>query len=391
MDTSDPSVWTCSSQEALNVHLAEPTRAVTFPPKFTYPIFGDSEQIFGYKDLKIDLAFDCMSLKPLLTYKFSEKLLEGVKTIEDIVGPFLPKDDFILKSEEKWLDAIDEEAFQLPKDKIEMTYTIGDDHYDIYKFSLVNDPIGLKLHLRMQIFVLLYIEAGSYITADDPKWEIYALYKTSKGEPKSTFVGFTTVYKHFHFEGSKLHDSTPFEDLKFKGKISQFVILPPFQRQGHGKRMYNFIVDKWMGDFKCAQITIEDPSEEFDELRDHCDLVRLIQSGKLDLVNKLPIEGGEINSIVKDTKLVKRQLDRCIEMGLVWKLNNKNLAGVEGLNEKNVRQLIKRRLYLANKEALDEMEKAECFDKLQTTYQCIREGYNASTNGVSIGVKRGFN
>lgn len=388
MDTSDPSVWTCSSQEALNVHLAEPSRAVTFPPKFTYPIFGDSEQIFGYKDLKIDLAFDCCSLKPLLTYKFSEQLLDGVKSIEDTVGPFLPKDDFILKSEEKWLDAIEEEKFELPKEKIETSYDIGEDHYDIYKFSLVNDPVGLKLHLRMQIFVLLYIEAGSYITSDDPKWELYVIYKTTKGETKSTFVGFTTVYKHFHFESSKLHDSTPFEELKFKGKISQFVILPPFQRQGHGKRMYNFIVDKWMGDFKCVQITVEDPSEEFDELRDHCDVLRLIQSGKLDDLMELPVQYEDINLIVKDTKLVKRQLSRCIEMGLIWKLNNNNTNGVDGLNERNVRQLIKKRLYLSNKEALDEMEKAECFDKLQTTYQCIREGYNAMIEGISIGVKR---
>lgn len=389
MDTSDPSVWTCSSQEALHVHLAEPARAVTFPPKFTYPIFGDAEQIFGYKDLKIDLAFDCCSLKPLLTYKFSEKLTEGVKSIEDMVGPFLPKGDYILKSEEDWLDAIDEEAFALPADKIQYGYDIGSDHFDIYKFSL-QDPVGLKLHLRMQIFVLLYIEAGSYITADDPKWDLYVLYKTSKGETKPTFVGFTTAYKHFHFQGSKDHDETAFEDIKFKGKISQFVILPPFQRQGHGKRMYNFIVDTWMGDQKCVQITVEDPSEEFDELRDHCDVQRLIQSGALESITKLPLE-AELCSIVKNTKLVARQLARCVEMGLVWKLNNNNIAGVEGLTERNVRQLIKKRLYLANKDALDEMEKPECFDKLQTTYTRVREGYDDALATLTVGVKRGSN
>lgn len=380
MDTSDPSVWSCSSQETLRLHLAEPERAVSFGPKFTYPLFGPAETIFGYKGLKIDLAFDCESLRPLLAYKFEEKLGLGTKSIEELMKPFLPEDT-VWKSEESWQDAIEEEHFELPRDKIVHSYQQDGDTYDIYKFNLVADPVGLKLHLRMQIFVLLFIEAGSFITSEDPKWELYTVYKTKSTGGKSTFIGFTTTYHHFHFNSCEEHDTTPFDKLKYKAKISQFVILPPFQRHGHGKRLYNYLVDYWMGQEQCAQITVEDPSEDFDDLRDHCDIHRLIQSGKLDEITQLPLQ-----SPLEGTKLVKRQLARCTEMGLVWKLNNKQL--LPGLNERNVRLMIKERLYLANKDALDDMEKAECFDKLQTTYQTVRAGYDDFVRAIHSGVKR---
>lgn len=36
----------------------------TFGPNFTYPIFGEQEQIFGYKGLKIDLRYHAHDMRP---------------------------------------------------------------------------------------------------------------------------------------------------------------------------------------------------------------------------------------------------------------------------------------------------------------------------------------
>lgn len=36
-------------------------------------------------------------------------------------------------------------------------------------------PGFLDLHRRMQLFILLYIEAGSYIQEDEDKWEFLVL------------------------------------------------------------------------------------------------------------------------------------------------------------------------------------------------------------------------
>jgi histone acetyltransferase 1 len=38
-----------------------------------------------------------------------------------------------------------------------------------------NDPGFREYHRRMQIFILLYIEAGSYINEDDDAWEFALL------------------------------------------------------------------------------------------------------------------------------------------------------------------------------------------------------------------------
>lgn len=366
------------------MNLAEPTQAITFPPKFTYPIFGDSEQIFGYKNLRIDLAFDCLSLKPLLTYKFSEKLSEDVKKIEDIVSPFLPKDDFILKSETKWLDAIDSEAFQLPKEKIIKTYFEEDNKFDIYKFKLSDDKVGMRLHLRMQIFVLLYIEAGSYIDSKDPLWDLYVIYRTVKGGTKPTFVGFSTTYEHFHYEGFEKHDSKNVSEMKFRGKISQFVILPPFQSQGHGKRLYEEIADRWLKDERCMEITVEDPSEEFDDLRDRCDVQRLLNAEIINQLTALPIDNKWKNDIRKTVKIRKRQFDRCLEMCLVWLITNKKGDWIGNLNEKGLRLEIKKRVYLKNKDSLDELELPDLRDKLQGAFERVREDYDRVVDKISF-------
>lgn len=38
------------------------------------------------------------------------------------------------------------------------------------------DTTGFKdLHRRMQVFMLFYIEIGSYIEEDDPRWEFVTL------------------------------------------------------------------------------------------------------------------------------------------------------------------------------------------------------------------------
>lgn len=46
----------------------------TFHPKFTYPIFGDEEKIFGYKDLRISLRYRANDMRPHLEVSYTTKL-----------------------------------------------------------------------------------------------------------------------------------------------------------------------------------------------------------------------------------------------------------------------------------------------------------------------------
>jgi histone acetyltransferase 1 len=51
----------------------EPQAVATFHPRFTYPIFGEEEQIFGYQDLSVHLRFAAHDLFPNLQVTWDQK------------------------------------------------------------------------------------------------------------------------------------------------------------------------------------------------------------------------------------------------------------------------------------------------------------------------------
>lgn len=90
------------ANEALNISLVAPSKSglktiAAFNPKFTYPIFGDDEKIFGYKDLKINLRYRANDMRPHLRVAYSKKFTPvGEQEPTDIVeileeGGHLPK------------------------------------------------------------------------------------------------------------------------------------------------------------------------------------------------------------------------------------------------------------------------------------------------------------
>lgn len=329
---------------------------MTFPPKFTYPIFGDAEQVFGYQGLRIDLAFDCLSMKPLLTYRYSKKLDDGgnVKPIEETLGKFLPAGDFVFGSETEWADAVAAEAFVLPAEQVVRSYERSGRMFDVYKFEdLAKDSLGRRLLGRIQVLTLLYIEAGSYIDADDAGWTLYVVYERAADKP--VFVGFCTCYKYWLY--SPEHDArAPFAESQYRARLSQMVVLPPFQGAGHGQELYKTVAGadgEWERDARCVEITVEDPTDQFDELRDRCDLERALAGGLLRQIGKIPLSGPVRRDLRRKWKLTPRQFDRVIEMGLLWLLEHKEGSWIEGLRgEQSVRLLVKRRIYMANREGL---------------------------------------
>lgn len=69
-------------------------KIVSFNPKFTYPIFGEDERIFGYKGLKVNLQYDARNLRPHLSVSCSKKFsavgeVEAVN-VREVMKEFLP-------------------------------------------------------------------------------------------------------------------------------------------------------------------------------------------------------------------------------------------------------------------------------------------------------------
>lgn len=95
----DPEEWTQSANDALEITLLDPktgeTVANEFPPAYTYSIFGESETIFGYKDLKMKLLFAADNMQPCLTVTYGEKVKKiGEVEAEDVIktlSEYLPE------------------------------------------------------------------------------------------------------------------------------------------------------------------------------------------------------------------------------------------------------------------------------------------------------------
>ncbi len=168
MSTDDfkPETWTIPSNEALKISLVSSAqdKAVQFPPSFTYPIYGDDETIFGFKNLVIHLVFDSVSFKPFINAKYDAKM-DNTEDILKKLESELPTDDIVIKDENIWRDVceVEESSYSLPRESLKVgEYTTSDSNvFVIYKAKLQEDPALSKLHRRMQIFSLLFIEAAT--------------------------------------------------------------------------------------------------------------------------------------------------------------------------------------------------------------------------------------
>ena len=82
------------------------------------------------------------------------------------------------------------------------------------------------------------------------------------------------------------------------------IILPPYQRQSHGSQFYDAIFNNCLQDSSIQEITIEDPSEGFEDLRDRCDMKRLTDAGVFDdPACKAPVNKAWINMKRKEFKM----------------------------------------------------------------------------------------
>lgn len=365
-----PELWTQSSNQALQIFITDPTGAKHFSPTFTYPIFGEAEQIFGFKDLVIFLCFDHCTFYPFLNVRYSEKLKDdSLEEPKDQLLRYLPEST-IFKDEEEWADAIQEEQerFTIPGKQIGESFTHNNNKYAIYKIDIQSDR-GSELLKRLQILTLLFIEAASYIDSADQLWDLYVMYKIDD-ERLPSVVGFCTAYNYWKYPGAKRFDDGTQEARK---KLSQFIILPTHQENRLGGQFYNRLFQTWKLDPEVVEIVVEDPNESFDDLRDRTDLTRLLDENVFVLktldIKLVTSEWWE--NTRKEQKLERRQFSRLVEMALLKKLKLEN----PGVTMKVVRLLIKKRLYEKNKEALTGLDDATRKDKLHTAYESLAQDY----------------
>lgn len=109
------------------------------------------------------------------------------------------------------------------------TISRKDKTYEVFR-CLESTPGFREYHERLQAWIMFYIDAASYIDIDDDNWRIFLMFEKTggPGNCKYSIVGYLTVYQYYAY-GRETNKKRP--------RISQMLILPPYQRQGLGSQL----------------------------------------------------------------------------------------------------------------------------------------------------------
>ncbi|KAK8213923.1 acyl-CoA N-acyltransferase [Phyllosticta capitalensis] len=411
--------FVANSNEALNINLVRrdtPVFEEPFNPAFTYPIFGEDESIFGFSDLELNLDFAAHDLKPSLQIKYDKKWVPIGKTkamdLEGILKEWLHPDALRSeKSVENGGEAVD--STWRPPGQLLHSYTQGSRQFEIWYGSLADPALREILH-RMQILIPLFIEGGTLQALEDfdwtiARWKLFLLYEVTPLDDDSnaspyTFAGFSTTYRLWVFpsksmlgEDGKIEDlpkpSSPL-DCPSRERISQFVIIPPSQGQAHGSHLYNTMMSLFLNDPNVFEVTVEDPNEAFDDLRDWCDLARLRSNPEfesLTVADSVPEDALRpdittpshlilpedlLSKIRRNSKISSRQFHRLVEMHTLSKIPamNRKPARITrkhkaaDANDRRYyfwRHLVKERLFNHNRDQLMQIDASERVEKVE--------------------------
>lgn len=368
--------WTVNTNEATDLALVNDKTNIPFKPTFTYPIFGEQELIYGYENLHISVEWHATSLIPLVDCKFDRKLPNAQNDPKETILEFFDEQD-TCTSRQEWLDRT-AQPFTIPGKRV-ASWENDSGSYAVYN-TKISTPQGAQILKRIQPLVLFFIEAGSYIDSSDDTWELYLVYKE---DPNSgpVLCAFATLYSYFYYKNAESHDSIQKPSLK-RQRISQFVVLPPFQNCRVGANLYSSLYDLFLADPDVTELTVEDPSEAFDDLRDRCDLKRLLADPKFSSL-RLPLDADTLENMREKYKMVPRQFHRCVEMALLMHYT---------INApKQYRLFVKKRLYIRNREVLDEMDAFDRKAKLAETYDALIHDYARIIAPLSQPAKRSLN
>uniref|UniRef100_A0A7N6A763 Histone acetyltransferase type B catalytic subunit n=1 Tax=Anabas testudineus TaxID=64144 RepID=A0A7N6A763_ANATE len=372
----------CDTNEAICLKLVRFQEDVdddstTFHPEYSHQIFGDDEVAFGYKGLQIQLFYTAGNLSTLFKVKYSSKVTETFDCVEpdEVEGKIreiIPAgftcntDDFV--------SLLEKEANFKPFGTLLHTYTVhseeaGDLTYQIHKAD-ITCPGFQEYHERLQTFLMWFIETASFIDADDDRWDFFLVFEkyNKDGETLYATVGYMTVYNYYVYPD------------KTRPRVSQMLILPPFQGEGHGAQLLEAVHR-----FYCNQ-----PCLDIYTLRDYV-LVKLCQGMSSFAADKLHL--GFSADMAKEAqdklKINKKHARRVYE---ILRLRATDMSDEEKAREyrlevkkrlfgpyrKNQRELAKMRKCLRPEELVSHMGQMDTqtqHEELEKSYQVVVEEY----------------
>ncbi|XP_016131770.1 histone acetyltransferase type B catalytic subunit-like [Sinocyclocheilus grahami] len=373
--------YKCDTNEAVCLKLVRfpedlDDESTTFHPEYSHQLFGDDEVAFGYKGLQIQLYYSAGNLSSLFKVKYTARVTDTFDCVEpdDVEGKIreiIPAgfccntDDFIVDTSCPGFREYHErlQTFLMWFIETASFIDVDDDRWD---FFLVTFPCEHRMdlicsssfqvdtscpgfreyHERLQTFLMWFIETASFIDVDDDRWDFFLVFEkyNKDGETLYATVGYMTVYNYYVYPD------------KTRPRVSQMLILPPFQGEGHGAQLLETVHRYYCTSAKVQDITAEDPSENYVKLRDFV-LVKLCLT--LPSFSSEKLSQGFSEEMVSEAreklKINKKHARRVYE---ILRLRNTDMSDEE--KAKEFRLEVKKRLYgpyRKNQRELTKMQK----------------------------------
>ena len=384
-----------------------------FAPAFAHQHF-EEERIVGFENLHVTHWYAADTLLLHTRVSFSAKSLP-CSDVEGSLRQYMP--DAEVESEREWsaqsLDELLERAEKerrewQPPGSVIFGYRKEERAFQV-RHGNVSDPKVRRYLQRARPFLIWFVDAANFIDDTDPKWDVFFLFREPT-RPGEAFVlcGFATSYSFFSWAGRGLKltkdgansiDSSsssfseprlerflsaqsesrvlsePVETLvaswisrsyldgspsalpwyERRFRVSQFLVLPPHQRAGHGARLF----EAMCGWAKTAyaplrDITVEDPSPSFVAMRDYCDLAFLVERG---LLRAQSTRGHDLEAIremlAKERHVCGPQIARVVDI-VRWL----EAYGADSETRNSLRREIKKKLLKENSADMPEEPKA---------------------------------
>lgn len=190
-----------------------------------------------------------------------------------------------------------------------------------------------------------FIETADAVQFADDKWEALFVYKKGADRAASELVGYLTLYTFINpVFGAKV-------------RICQALVLPRYQQRGLGREMLLATYDMCRSRPEVAEVTVEDPAEGFQHLRDAVDVEWFLRccgsdgpligydSDSRSLSNALFSSGLTVDMCATHLKITKLQAEFVIDALQYFFLNSDDTVHEAGVPDmKRWRLDVKQRL-----------------------------------------------
>nr|CAI5819490.1 unnamed protein product [Callosobruchus analis] len=218
-----------------------------FKPEMAHQVFGESENIFGYRSLSISLYYLHNSSNCYADIHSTDKIKSDLYKPDDVLAclnQWLPEnfttdgDKFKKMMENEDHDIMFGKVLTTFKDTKTCALFPNENVIATYKITEcdLKDEKFKEYHQRFETFIVWFIDAANFIDLEDEKWMIFYVYEELEHPVTKklcvTPIGFCTIYNFFCYPD------------KMRSRISQFFVLPSHQRRGIGAHLYHTVAQR---------------------------------------------------------------------------------------------------------------------------------------------------